>query len=502
MGHGTFLNDTFQLSLIQGIARKRKTKIYLVGGFLRDALLGLVCFDFDFAVSKDAIKVARLFSKKIKGAFVLLDAEHGCARVVIRQNFQSSLARSRRYGECRDGGKKQRGRILTFDFADFRDRTISGDLAHRDFTINTFCVDVQRLNRFERLEEIFIDGNKGLKDLKAKTIRMVSTKSFKEDPLRLVRAFSLRAALDFKIEKKTLARIKKDAPLLKGVAFERVRDELFKVLETPRAAKTLALMDQAGLLQKVMPQITVMYRVKQGGYHHLDVWRHSLQAVCELEQVFEEFKAHQDISEYLNESLTAERKRLSLLKLATLLHDIGKPATLKKENGKMSFHGHEHVGKNIVRHVAIQLKFSTKERYILEDLVRWHLRPGYLSNFKSPSQRAIFRFFRDTKDEAVGILLLSLADQRATRGPFTSQKDQKHHEAIIRKLIALYYDKKKEKPFVRLINGNDLIKKLKLKPSPLFTKILREVEEKQALGRIATKDEALKLARTIAVKVS
>ena len=168
----------------------------------------------------------------------------------------------------------------------------------------------------------------------------------------------------------------------------------------------------------------------------------------------------------------------------------------------MSFHGHEHVGKNISRHVARLLKLSTKERFILENVIRWHLRPGYLSNFKSPSERAIFRFFRDTKDEAIGVLLLSLADQRATRGPLTSAYDQKHHEAIIKRLIKYYYDKKKQKPFVRLINGNDLIRKLKLEPSPLFAKILREVEEKQALGQMKTKNEALKLAKAIAVKAA
>ena len=312
------------------------------------------------------------------------------------------------------------------------------------------------------------------------------------------RAFGLAAMLGLTIEKKTLIQIKKDRDLLKGVAYERIRDELFKVLESERAAVTLKAMDHIGLLERIIPQVSVMHRVKQGGYHHLDVWPHSLETVVQLEKVFAQVKSSKEIREYLQESLSGARTRFGLLKLAVLLHDIGKPETKKKENGRTSFHGHERVGQKIVRHIADLLRLSTKEKRALEDMVLWHLRPGYLSNSRSPSERSIFRYFRDAKEEALSVLVLSLADQRATRGPLTTSYDQKHHEEIIRKLIESYLNKKKEKPFVRLINGHDLIKKLKLTPSPLFAKVLREVEEKQAMGKISSKEEALTLAGKIA----
>jgi poly(A) polymerase len=216
-----------------------------------------------------------------------------------------------------------------------------------------------------------------------------------------------------------------------------------------------------------------------------------------LDAVLKEQEQNPDVRDYLNTPLTADHSRKSVLKLATLLHDIGKPETKKKEEDRYSFHGHEHVGKHIVRHVARMLKLSKAERHSLEDMVRWHLRPGYLSDFKNPSDKAVFRYFRDTKDDAVGILLLSMADQRATRGPMTSDADQAQHRRICLKLIDQYFAKKKEKPFVALITGHDLIKKLKLKPSPLFGKILREVEEKQVLGKIQTRNEALELAKSL-----
>ncbi len=467
------------LVILQKLARQKKQDIFLVGGFLRDALLRVEGHDFDFALAKNALAFSKSFAKEIKGAFVLLDKERGCGRVV----------------------KKHDGKIETYDFADFRAPTLKADILHRDFTINTLTVKFNELDLNEDLTSAIKDFCRGVKDLKARRLRMVGAKTFAQDPLRLLRGFSLRAQLGLCIEKKTLAQIAKDKDLLRSVACERILDELFKVLESSSAAENLVAMDKIGLLEKVIPQITVMYRVTQGGYHHLDVWPHSLETVAQLEGVLKEHENNEDIAAYLNESLAGMRTRRGILKLAALLHDIGKPATRKKEKDRMSFHGHEHVGKNIVRSVAKLLKLSTRERVILEDIVVWHLRPGYLSNFKNPSEKAVFRYFRDTKEEAASIALLSIADQRSTRGPLSTKTDEKHHEEICRDLVARFFAAKKEKPFVCLINGNDLIKKLKLKPSPVFGKILQEVEEAQATGKVTTKDEALALAQKIAGKI-
>ena len=466
-----------QLTVLQQLARQRKVKVYLVGGFLRDRLLERPCLDFDFAVGKGAVALARAFARKVKGAFVLLDAEHGCGRVV----------------------KKDNGRILTFDFADFRKSTLRGDLRHRDFTVNTLCADIAGLDSGVSLD--VKDALGGLKDIKARVIRMTGPGVFQEDPLRIMRAYSLQAQLGFKIERATAAQIKKDRELIRVPAAERIREELFKIFESPRAAAALRALDRAGLLERVIPQITVMYGVRQGTYHHLDVWPHSLETVAQVEKVFEEYASDPDVSAYLAEPLGGAHSRRAVIKLAALLHDVGKPQTRRNEpGGRISFHGHENVGRAITRHAAKQLKISTKERYALEDMVRMHLRPGYLSNFKRPSDKAVFRYFRDAGDEAAAILLLSLADQRSTCGPATTAADQKHHDTICRGLLKSWFARKKEKPVVRLISGHDLIKKLKLKPSPLFAQILGAVEEQQAVGKITSAHEALEMARKIAEK--
>ncbi len=472
------LADYPVLITLQKFARQKTIDLFLVGGFLRDGLLDKNGQDFDFTISKDALVFAKGFAKCIKAAFVILDQERGCARVV----------------------KKYNDRVETYDFADFRAATLKADILHRDFTVNTLTVKLNDLAVDEDFSQAIMDYCGGVKDLKSRRLRMVSAKTFQEDPLRLMRAFSLRAQLGLRIEQETLKQIVRDKDLLLKVARERILDELFKVLQSPRAAQNLKTMDKIGLLEKVIPQITVMYRVTQGGYHHLDVWPHSLETVVQLEGIFEQYAGDPEISQYLNEPLAGDRTRRGILKLGALLHDIGKPATRKKEKDRMSFHGHEHVGKSIVHSVAKLLLLSSRERMILEDLVMWHLRPGYLSNFKKPSERAMFRYFRDTKDEAASIALLSMADQRSTRGPLSTQRDEQHHEKICLDLVHCFFAAKKQEPFVCLINGHDLIKNLKLKPSPFFGQVLQAVEEAQATGKITTKVQALALARTIVQK--
>ena len=240
-----------------------------------------------------------------------------------------------------------------------------------------------------------------------------------------------------------------------------------------------------------------MYGVRQGGYHHLDVWRHSLQVIRELEKFIEEMSDNERMKAYLHQSIGGGHKRLALLKMACVLHDIGKPETRRQEGRRTTFHTHEHKGERITRQVAKHLKLSVKERFFLEDVVRMHLRPGYLSNFKRPSGKAVFRYYRDTKDEAAAIAILGLADQAATCGPLTTAARSKHHAKICRMLIERYFELKDQKPKQRLLTGYDLIKVLKLKPSALFGKILAQVEEAVGLGKIKTRNEALILAKSV-----
>jgi len=469
-----------QLSLVRDALKGSHRRVFLVGGALRDYYLNRRGTDFDFAVDQGSIALSRRLARRLHGVFVLLDREHGSARVV----------------------KKQDGVVWTFDLTNWRGRSIQKDLSLRDFTINALAMDIlgEDTDDSSMLE---VKGSR--RDLTAGVVRMVTPKIFKDDPLRLLRAFTLQATLGFKMDAKTRVQIKKDAHLISKAALERIREEIFKILASSRAQETLSSMDKIGLLPQVIPQITVMYGVKQGGYHHLDVWRHSLEVVSQLEKLVEGPHAghsqlfaigpFERMKAYLHQPIGGGHTRLALLKMAAILHDIGKPETRRQEGRRMTFHTHEHAGERITRQVAKQLKLSVKERFFLEDAVRMHLRPGYLSNFKRPSEKAIFRYLRDTKDEAGALAILSLADQAATRGPLTTEARSKHHAEICHMLIERYFELKDQKPKQRMLTGHDLIKVLKLKPSELFGKILVQVEEAAALGKIKTKEDALALAR-------
>ena len=239
-----------------------------------------------------------------------------------------------------------------------------------------------------------------------------------------------------------------------------------------------------------------MRGIGQGPYHHLDVWQHTLETLNQFELILKSIK-QEEVSNYLKEEVSGLRKRSSLLKLACILHDVGKPKALRREKGKIIFHGHERIGLGLARIIWRRLKLSNDEGRSLERIIICHLRPGYLADHDQPTQRAIFRYFRDSGSDALAVLLLSLADQRATKGPLTTALSRVRHEKIVKLLIRKLLKKNKENKPLRLLNGHDIMNKFKLQASPLIGKVLAELEEAQGIGKVKNKKEALKLAGKI-----
>jgi len=451
------------LRAVGAFASGRKIKLYLVGGFLRDAVLKRAKPnpDLDFSLKKGAINFGRALSKKIRCGFVVLEKKHGACRLVNK------------------AGEK----TYTLDFTDFRAPSIEKDLLLRDFTINTLAMDMDS----GRL----IDLYGAIRDIKSGQIKLAQKKAFDEDPLRILRAFSFSASLRFKITPSVLSLARRKAGKLFTVSGERIRDELFKILDTAEACEYFLMLDKYGVLKVIFPEIQAMRGLNQGPYHHLDVLKHSFQTLSNLSSIVAELSRDNEIRFYLEEILSSGRKRGSLLKLAAFLHDIGKPKARRKIGRKLIFHGHEMIGAGMVKTIAKRLKLSNDETDSLRRIAFCHLRPGYLSDVQPISRRAKFRYFRDTSSDAIGILLVSLADQRATRGRLTTTASRARHEKLVAGLIREYFRKQKEVTPAKLINGDDLIRKFKLQPSPLIGKLLREIEELQAIGRIRSKSEAL-----------
>lgn len=463
------------LKPIYRFAKARRVRLYLVGGILRDIILNREKDnpDIDFCLKRGAISFARRPARQIKAGFVVLDKEHGACRLV----------------------KRIKDKAYTLDFTDFRGESLEEDLLHRDFTINCLALELKDVFRKEGPDNFLIDPYGGRRDLRLKTIRVVNRKAFNEDPLRMLRAFSLAATFGFKINKETIRLIKLEREKLSGVSYERIRDELFKILDRPNSSEYLLELDKLKILKIIIPEIELMRGVKQGPYHHLDVWQHTLETVKQLEGLVQELKKNREIQDYLNEIISGERRRFALIKLGALLHDIGKPRTLRRQNGKTTFYGHERTGLDIARGIIRRLRLANDELDSLSKMILWHLRPGYLADSEQVTSRAKFRYFRDTGFEGVSILLLSIADQRATKGRLTLRESRIHHEKLALDLIKEYFRKKKERKPPRLLTGDDLIKRFRLKPSPLIGKILSEVEELQAIGKIKTKREALEAAK-------
>ena len=475
---GTFPPET--LSLLEEVYRlsqKNNIRLFLVGGALRDLLARRLKDnpDLDFCLRTQAIAFARAVAKKMSAGFVILDKEHGCARVV----------------------KKTAHKTYTLDFTDFKGSTLEEDLRNRDFTINSIALELKELFGKKPFSASLIDPHAGKKDLAQRLIRMITPVGFDDDPLRILRAFSFASLFDFAIEKKTLAAAVRRKRRLGSVAKERIRDELFRALSAQKSFECMQQLARHGILEIVFPEIKAMQRPFKRPFHRLDVFGHSLLTLKYLEAIIAHSARNEEAGKYLQEEFSAGRPRASLVKLIGLLHDIGKPRTFRVEKGKVSFHGHERVGAAMIEEIGSRLKLSNAEVRAIKQMTFCHLRPGYLATNPVLTKRAKFRFFRDAGNEAVSILLISLADQRATHGYRTIEMTRARHERLIRRLVAEYFASLHQKKQLPLVNGNILMKRLGLTPSPLIGALLAQLRELQAIGKIKTTQDALKAAAKI-----
>jgi putative nucleotidyltransferase with HDIG domain len=447
-------------------------KVYVVGGLIRDLLLERKdeLLDCDIVVGGDVSQIARTFSQQVSASWFVLDEINQIYRVVIKDLN------------------------LRFDFAPLKGNNIYEDLKSRDYTINALAVEVK-----EKLvlKDNIIDPLGGLNDLRNRIIRAISEQNLIADPLRILRGMSLSSELNFDIESHTLELLAKHADLLAKVPGERISEELFKVLKHPDSGEYFSMLNELKILDVIFYGWKELRNPPPGPYHHLPIDEHSLETLRYFERMWPRINEHKQLLTYLQENIREGRRRYEILKLGCLLHDIGKPAAYHVEDGKLKFTGHEKIGAEITRDICERLKLSNKETDMLSKYVYYHLRPGFLVDCIESSRRAVFRYFRDTGEEAVAILLLSLADKEATRGELADEKDIERHREIIWKLINDYFNRKEEIKPPRLVTGWDVMKILNIPSGPLVGKILSEIEEAQAEKKIKTRDEAVEYMRKI-----
>jgi putative nucleotidyltransferase with HDIG domain len=453
------------VKLLEGIAEPA----WLVGGALRDRLLGRRTVDYDVVVAGDARAVARELARRASGHVFELSEGFGAWRVVSRE------------------------RDWQVDLLPLAGASIDVDLAQRDLTINAIAQPL----RAGELHDPF----GGLRDLEERRLRMVSPDAFARDPLRTLRLARLACELDFAVEPCTAALAARSAPALEAVAPERVFAELKRIVSADRALDGLELMDELAITAVVLPELVELHGVEQSRYHHLDVYDHTLAVLgqaIQLERDPEQFLGThwEAVSELLSRPFANELTRWRALRFGALLHDIAKPQTRHvTAEGGVTFMGHDAAGGETAREVLARLRASERLAEHVAALARHHLRLGFLVHQMPLSRRVIYRYLRECAPVAVDVTVLSVADRLATRGARSTEAIAAHLELADELLgEGLKWVADPPRPPVR---GDELARALGVTPGPELGRILAELEEASFANEIGSSEEAIERARQL-----
>lgn len=444
-----FITDNQYIQKIMTLKAKRD--LYLVGGTIRDIVLGIDPKDYDFAVSGSGITFARSVARKTRGAFVLLSKKDDEARVVKDE--------------------------IIYDFIGTGKNNIADDLKRRDFIINAMAINCVSLE--------FFDPFGGLKNIKQKILKPTTDDSLREDPLRVLRGFRFSLELNFNLSRDFFKRAKEIS--LKKVAPERIGYELLRIMASPKSYKKILKMNELNLFKQIFPEAK---KIIEDGY----LWGHSLSTYYAVEELLHDGFFRKLESEFSNYFSVHIRK--PILKLAGLLHDVAKPDTFLLKKGEVHFYGHDAKGARIIETLGYKrLKLSKNDVAMLKKFVKEHMRPHFLATNSELTNRAIRRFFRDLGDDYFGAMMIAWADGYATAGK------TKHLEDTFLRMIELKRADDAKPKVERLVNGYDLIA-LGLTPGPRFKVILQELLDMQLEDKIQTKEQGQKIALELHEKIA
>lgn len=421
------LFDNPIMQALKTFAKDQGVQLYLVGGSVRDLFLGRQTTDIDFTLASDAIQFAKAFAANIGAIVIALEENPPTARVIVKPDSTSQTPQ------------------LSMDFAQFRAASLTDDLRLRDLTINAMAIAFENVGTFtnkarKQVPCRVIDPCGGMKDLKAGLLRFPSRQVVIADPVRLLRIYRFAAQLDFEIPQNAIDLVTAYRSMLSDVAGERCRDELMKILYIKKAHPYLQQMEAAGLLTQVVPIIKEPHR----GWSSLETFEEgpiptALHAYCK------------EINHYLQEELSVEINRCSLIKLSLLLGD--------------------NLGS-----IGERLRFSRKAVQFMECLISGSKK--LKNTIPQLTQQQINRFLRTYASDWWGILLYSAASSRID-------------SAILKQIADTYYEH--ILPICkqgRLITGNDLIQEFHLKEGEQIGDLLKEIEDRQFDGEIRTREEA------------
>ena len=471
------LEDTLGSAPSVGAARTaledEADSTWVVGGAIRDALLGEVVADADLAVSPGREEgAARSIARVAGGSAFPLSAEHGAWRVI----------------SSTDGWH--------LDVAALRAESIEDDLRARDFTVNAIAIP---LGGGEP-----IDPTGGIGDCEDRRLRAASDAAFRDDPIRLLRAARITSTHALAIDPATAELARSEASHAADPAGERQFAELRGIVSGPKPLRGLELMDELGLTPAVLPELDGLRGVAQNPNHHLDVLGHTLAVLVEWLGVESDLPGFDRelaprIADFLAEPLADELTRADALRFGALFHDLGKPETRSEGGGYVTFIGHDQVGARIIGGICRRLKTSRRLTTHLEGLALHHLRLGFLIHQRPLSRRAVYDYLASTEPVSADVTLLTVADRLAARGegPIASPEMVEAHLELAREMLREALAWRADGPPTPPLSGDDLAAELGLAPGPEMGRVLEELRAASFAGEIETRAEALQRAREL-----
>ena len=446
-----------------------RDSVWVVGGAVRDAVLGRPITDIDLATTGQPAAVARAVASKAGGPAFPLSEEFGAWRVIADAGF-------------------------VCDVSPLQGESIEGDLGKRDFSANAMAMPLSA-------PEV-LDPHGGRADLDAGVLRVLGEDSYREDvlrPLRLVRiATELSLTPDPDTERLTRAyagRVPETSP-------ERIWAELRRLVTADRVLDGLELAGRLGLVAAVLPELDRLRGVEQSHFHHLDVYDHTIEVLREhlrleagLEEVFRSLTP--DLRAVLDEPLADELTRLQALRFGALFHDMAKPETRRElPDGRVSFIGHDAVGEDLVVGLCRRLRTSERLASFLGGVTRHHLVLGFLVHERPLDPRAVYRYLRTCEPVEIEVTVLSCADRRATRGRNAEAAIAVHLD-LAREIMESALAWRRSGPPKLPLRGDELARELGIERGPQLGRLLEAVREAIFAGEVQDRDQAVGYARAL-----
>ena len=439
----------------------QNVEAYIVGGFVRDVLMGKKSPDRDLILCNcDVEKFSRELADKLNAHFIELDPINKIYRIVLENKI---------------------------DYIDITmpiENDFEKDIKRRDLTINAIAYNLKNNE--------FVDLVGGIEDIKNGKIKGICDKNFEDDPLRLLRIFRFYSKTGFEIDENLVLISKKLYKRINEPAKERVAVELLKMFEGKCCDLALLKLDECGLLEEIFPIYKEVKKIPPNSHHHLDLIHHLVESVRQV-QIFYE-NANEEIKNHLETIKYGSVQELAFLKLATFLHDIGKPScwTIEEDTGRHRFIKHDEIGSKLVVPILKDLKFSKKQIQYIQMLIKYHIYPSSLVSSEDVTDKAFMKFYRKMEGYVIDVIILAMADRLSARGEKITEDIVNKNINGLTKLLNDYLELRKDiKPLEKLLDGRDIMELLKIKQSPKLGEIISALKEAQISGNVTTKEEAV-----------